>query len=201
MTNEQPFQNEALLTFFKAMADANRLKIVGLLAQKPHSVEELAAILNLRPSTISHHLGRLSEAGLVSARAESYYNMYRLEEAVLEKTARQLLSTENLPASVGQTDAGAYDRKVLNDFLLPDGRLKTIPAQRKKLEIILRHLANQFLPGKRYAEKQVNEILRKFHDDTASLRRELIGYHLLERQRGEYWRVEEQNDERQLDNR
>ena len=70
--------SEELVTFFKALADANRLKIVGLLAQQPYSVEELAAILGLRPSTISHHLSKLVEAGLVSARADSYYNVYQL---------------------------------------------------------------------------------------------------------------------------
>lgn len=195
MNDKPSYLTEHLLAFFKAMADANRLKIVGLLAQKPHSVEELAAILGLRPSTVSHHLSRLSEAGLVSAQAESYYNMYRLEEAALEKYARQLLSHENLPTVAADADLGAYDRKVLHDFILPDGRLKTIPAQRKKLDVILRHLVKEFSPGIRYPEKQVNEILRSFHEDTASLRRELIGARLLNRERGVYWLSEEQNNE------
>ena len=57
--------SEELVTFFKALADSNRLKIVGLLAEKPYSVEELAEVLQLKPSTVSHHLARLSEAGLV----------------------------------------------------------------------------------------------------------------------------------------
>jgi predicted transcriptional regulator len=195
MNEKTPFLSDQLLTFFKAMADANRLKIVGLLAQRPHSVEELAAILNLRPSTVSHHLGRLAEAGLVSARAESYYNMYQLEESALEQTARQLLARESLPAVAANTDSGAYERKVLHDFLLPDGSLKTIPAQRKKLDVILRHLAGEFSPGVRYPEKRVNEILRTYHEDTASLRRELIGARLLQREKGEYWLVEERTDE------
>ena len=57
-------QVEELLEFFKALADANRLKIVGLLAQDEYTVEEMAEILKLRPSTVSHHLTRLSKAGL-----------------------------------------------------------------------------------------------------------------------------------------
>ena len=56
--------SEELVNFFKAFADTNRLKIVGLLADKPYSVEELAELLNLKPSTISHHLARLTKAGL-----------------------------------------------------------------------------------------------------------------------------------------
>jgi predicted transcriptional regulator len=182
--------NEQLLTFFKAMADANRLKIIGLLAQKPHSVEELAAILDLRSSTVSHHLSRLAQAGLVSARAESYYNMYQLDKDALEKAARTILSPGSLPAVVGQSDASAYERKVLSGYLLEDGSLQTIPAQRKKLEVVLRHIVQSFDFGKRYPEVRVNQILSAFHEDTARLRRELVGYRLLTRESGEYWRLE-----------
>src|SRR3989304_4501021 len=86
-----------LLTFFKALADANRLKIVGLLSQEAYPVEQLAAMLTLRPSTVSHHLSRLAEAGLVSARAEGYYSVYSLEVRALEAMARRLRSREELP--------------------------------------------------------------------------------------------------------
>jgi DNA-binding transcriptional ArsR family regulator len=188
--------DEGLLTFFKALADANRLKIIGLLAQKPHSVEELSAILDLRPSTISHHLGKLAEAGLVSARAVSYYNIYQLEQEKMDEAARKLLTQGTFQAAAPENTENAYADKVWRDFLTPDGRLKTIPAQQKKLVIILRRLAQEFVPGMRYPEKQVNDILRAFHDDTASLRRELVGYRLLERDHGEYWRVEETDNER-----
>ena len=61
-------QDEKFVIFFKALADGTRLKIIGLLAQHAYSVEELAALLNLRPSTISHHLSRLAAAGLVFRR-------------------------------------------------------------------------------------------------------------------------------------
>lgn len=181
--------SEELLAFFKALADANRLKIVGLLARQPYSVEQLAAILGLRPSTVSHHLSKLSEVGLVSARADSYYNMYQLEEATLQKTSR-LFSNEDLKAAIEGVNLDAYDRQVLKDYLLPDGRLKTIPAQRKKLEVILRYIAQSFETGIRYSEKQVNEILSRYHDDTATLRRELVGSGMMRRQGGggEYWK-------------
>ena len=181
--------SEELVAFFKALADANRLKIVGLLAQQPYSVEQLAAILNLRSSTISHHLSKLSEVGLVSAKADSYYNVYQLEEETLQKT-RMLFSQQGLASVVEDIDLDAYDRKVVEDYSLPDGRLKTIPAQRKKLEAILRYVVKAFEPGVRYSEKQVNEVLSRFHEDTARLRRELVGYGLMEREGGggEYWR-------------
>jgi hypothetical protein len=95
-----------------------------------------------------------------------------------------------LPVAAADVDLTAYDRKVLGDFSNPDGSLKTIPAQRKKLMVILNHIAQTFEPGRRYPEQEVNRILSDFHADTATLRRELVGSGLLNRERGEYWRTE-----------
>ncbi len=178
-----------LLSFFKALADASRLKIIGLLAHQACSVEQLAAMLDLRPSTVSHHLGKLANAGLVSARAEGYYSVYSLETEALQAMARRLLSREAWPEIAGDADLAAYDRKVLGDFSHPDGRLKTIPAQRKKRSIILRHIVKGFQPGIRYPERQVNEMLGRFHEDTAMLRRELLAEGLMKRESGTYWRT------------
>ena len=182
--------DEELLTFFKALADANRLKIVGLLSQQKYSVEQLAALLNLQPPTVSHHLKLLSEAGLVSARTESYYNLYQLEPGVLEQIAKRISAQDKLPSMASEVDMDAYDRKVLRDVLLPDGKLKVIPAQRKKREVVLRHVLKAFEPDVHYPEKTVNEILARFHPDTATLRRELIVYKMMAREAGEYWRID-----------
>lgn len=191
--NDQELLSEELLDFFKAMADANRLKIMGLLAQENLSVGQLAEMLKLRPSTVSHHLSKLTDAGLVSAKASSYYNIYQLENSKLESMAQRLLSSDTLPAMAAGVDLDSYDRKVISDYSLPDGQLKTIPAQRKKLDAVLRYVVHSFEFGTRYTEQQVNEILGKFHEDTATLRRELIGAGLLARSTGgrEYWRVED----------
>ena len=189
---ESPIVSEELVSFYKALADSSRLKIVGLLAQKPYSVEQLAALLDLKPATVSHHLAKLAEVGLVSARTESYYNVYRLEEKALEEKTRRLLSREDFRAAAAEVDVGAYDRKVIGDYTRKDGSLKTIPAQRKKLEAVLRYVVRAFKVDRRYTEKQVNEILGGYHEDTASLRRELVGFGLMKREGGgrEYWRIE-----------
>lgn len=185
--------SEELVTFFKALADSNRLKIVGLLAEKAYSVEELAALLQLKPSTVSHHLSKLSEAGLVQSRAESYYSVYQLDRQTLEEKQRTMFSQAELSTVAAEVDADAYDNKVIRDYSRRDGSLKTLPSQRKKLEAILRHVVRSFDVGKRYSEKSVNEILSKFHEDTATLRRELVGAGLMQREGGggEYWRTEE----------
>lgn len=180
--------DDKFLGLLKSLADANRLKIVGLLARQPYSVEQLAAILDLRPSTVSHHLKLLSEAGLVNARTESYYNIYRLEAGVLEGVAHRLLSHQAFPAP--QHAESDYQAKVIRDYLQPDGTLKTIPAQQRKLQVVLQMLAQDFTPGVRYSESQVNKMLSRYHPDTATLRRELIGAHLMSRAAGEYWLIE-----------
>lgn len=183
--------SEELVTFFKALADSNRLKIVGLLAEKSYSVEELAELLKLKPSTVSHHLARLSEAGLVKARSESYYNVYQLDQSVLEEKARTMFTQVELSNVAAEVDADAYDKKVVRDYTRKDGSLKTLPSQRKKLEAILRYVVKAFEPDRQYSEKQVNEILKRYHDDTATLRRELVGFGLMQREGGggAYWRV------------
>ncbi|HEX2981679.1 MAG TPA: metalloregulator ArsR/SmtB family transcription factor [Anaerolineaceae bacterium] len=181
---------QEFVEFFKALADRNRLKIIGLLAIQPYSVEQLAEILHLGSSTVSHHLSYLAHIGLVSARAEGYYSVYQLETDALENMAKRLLTRETLPALAEDLDLDAYDRKVIKDFTTADGRIKSFPAQEKKFMAILRYTLKEFEPGKRYSEKQVNEILSRFHEDTASLRRGFIEFKYMARQNGEYWRIE-----------
>jgi len=170
-----------LLDFFKALADSTRLKIIGLLAQQPYSVEELAALVDLRPSTVSHHLARLSAVGLVSARSESYYNVYALEKDALEDAARRLLSTETISAAAADINLSAYDQKVLETYVRPDGSFKGLPRQQKKLLALLGYLAMQFEAGRDYSEAEVNAIIGRCHEDIAGLRRDLVDYHFLTR--------------------
>jgi len=178
-----------LLQFFKAMADINRLKIIGLLANQPYTGEQLAEILNLAPSTVSHHLARLSAAGLVSARAEQYYAVYQLESARLEQAARRLLEKDSLNALADSADVDAFDRKVLKTFLTPQGRIKQIPAQYKKQEVLNRYLVEKFEKDRQYSEKEVNEILQQYHEDSAWFRRAFIDHRLMARKDGFYWRI------------
>lgn len=187
-------RTEELLAFFKALSDASRLKIVALLAKESLPVEKLAEMLGLSSSTVSHHLATLAKVGLVSARAEGYYSVYQLDLDALTRMSQRLLAEDTLPAVAADVDLDAYDRKVLKSYLSADGRLKAFPVQRKKQDVILRHVVQAFEPGRRYAEKQVNEVLSQFSDDTARLRRDLVDSRLMQRQGGggEYWRVDKE---------
>lgn len=186
---------EGLLNFFKALADANRLKIVGLLAQEDLSVEQIAEMLGIGSSTVSHHLSKLSKAGLVSARAESYYNVYQLNEEKLESLSRELLSKETLPQVTADIDMDAYDSKVLRNYTNADGRIKFIPTQQKKLLAILKYVVRDFEPDRKYTEKEVNEILERYNEDYAQLRRELVEFGFMAREGGgkSYWLVDKRS--------
>jgi biotin operon repressor len=180
--------NDELLAFFKALADATRLKIIGLLANQQLTVEQLASMLDVSSSTVSHHLARLSEIGLVTARAESYYSVYSLQTDVLEAMARRLLERKNLPNLAEDADIEAYDRKVLRSFLDENGRIVSFPMQQKKFEVLLRYVVKDFEAGRKYTEKEVNEILSHYNDDVASLRRGLVTAKFMARNHGIYWR-------------
>jgi len=181
-----------LLAFFKALADENRLKIIGLLAVRPYTVEALAEALELGASTTSHHLARLSKAGLVSARTDGHYYIYSLHTEMLKTMAQHLLQGETLPGLTGAPDEHVYDRKILATFTDEEGRITAFPAQEKKHLVLLRYVLGVFETGTRYPEKQVNEILSRFNEDTALLRRNLVDYGMMAREGGggEYWRVE-----------
>jgi hypothetical protein len=176
-----------LLTFFRALGDETRLRIVGYLAQRERSVEELAALVELRAPTVSHHLARLKDAGVIGMRREGNTHIYWLDSAALRARSKTLLTPETTAALVDDATGAVWERKVLKDFF--DGAtLKEIPASRKKRAVVLRWLANQFAPDRMYPEAEVNALIQRHHPDSATLRRELIGLGLLARADGTYWR-------------
>lgn len=179
---------QTLLQFFKVLADETRLRMVGLLATKECSVEELAATLGVREPSASHHLAKLKTLGLVRMRAEGTTHLYRLDGEALRAASKELLTRERLAALVDDVPGDAWRRKILRDFF--DGeRLKEIPASRKKRDVILDWLAERFAPEERYPEAAVNEIIKRHHPDSATLRRELIGGGWMAREGGVYWRL------------
>jgi hypothetical protein len=80
------------------------------------------------------------------------------------------------------------DERVLQNFLREDGTLHTIPTKHSKLLVVLDHLAQEFEPGRTYAEAEVNEILGRFHPDYAALRRHLVDNGFMTREDNMYWR-------------
>jgi DNA-binding HxlR family transcriptional regulator len=176
-----------LLTMFKALADESRLKIIGLLATRERSVDELATTLKLKPPTVSHHLATLREIGLVEMRAAGTTHVYNFLPDTLRRLNRRL-APEKL-AIPDDAVGDEWERKVLADFT-EQGRLKAIPAGERKRLVILKWFARKFQPGTRYTELQVNAIIAEFINDYASIRRYLVDNRLMERRSSIYWRVD-----------
>src|SRR5579872_3363883 len=192
----------ALLRFFKSLADESRLKIIGLLAAAEHNVQDLAKLLKLREPTVSHHLAILREAELVQMRTEGNTHWYRLDFEAMRAVSRSALTREKLATIASDLDSEDWERKVLSNFMEGE-HIKDIPVARKKRWAILKWLASRFDPALEYTENQLNQIIKRHHWDTATLRREMIGYRMLARSKGIYrrlaeseWRSEEKWDSR-----
>ena len=171
---------------FKCLADATRLQLLSALGDGPKYVELLSQLLDRSPSTVSFHLKKLEEAGLVEAKKEQYYTMYRLNRSLLDAPIGRLVLGDPKKLDAQAVKEQQYRESVLKN-LFEYGKLKSIPVQRKKRRIVLEKLAESFEAGVRYPEKQVNLILADFHDDFCTLRREMIAEGIMAREKGEYW--------------
>ena len=178
--------NDEMLTFVKAMSNADRLRIIGLLSQHKADRAEITAQLNLPVREVFNHLAFLEHVGVVSQTE----GIYELQSDHLEKLARRQLAVER-PAYVPAPELDKKSSKVLKAYLNADGSIKQLPLQPVKLRVILEYLLQAFEPGMNYTEKEVNTIIKRFNEDFAGLRRDLIEANLLARESdgSRYWRV------------
>lgn len=180
-------QLETLLAFFKAMSNESRLRIVGLLAARERSVQELAELLDLKEPTVSHHLAALKALGVVKVRAEGVVRWHVLDLEALTELNKALMEPAGMAAIAPPQQS--WEDKVLASFFEPDGRLKIMPASRRKRAVVLAWLTDRFEEDRRYPEAEVNAIIQRHHWDSATLRREMIGHRMLARENNVYWRL------------
>ncbi|PRO66387.1 metalloregulator ArsR/SmtB family transcription factor [Alkalicoccus urumqiensis] len=179
-------QLDRLEAFHKALGDKNRLRIVAILQRGARAGGELAEQLQLKHATVSHHLHKLKDVGLVYQRRDRntiYYHLHerRLEQMAVSVTKIGLRTDPELFVSEEEKAA------VLQSFLHPDGTVKALPAKHKKRLVVLAYLSEQ-LTEKTYTEAEMNQVLAAWYEDTASLRRELIMNHFFYREKGYYER-------------
>jgi DNA-binding transcriptional ArsR family regulator len=185
-------QPEQSLAIMKALADQSRLAIINSLLERSQYVEELANRHALAPSTVSFHLRKLEQAGLVSSRKEQYYVVIQANQAIFATTLREIVAAT--PASLELQDERmeAYQRKVLGTFFRR-GRLEKLPAQHKKRLIVLEQFAARFEPERRYTEQEVTGLIMPLFDDYCSIRRQLVDEGLIRRDGAHYWRQQTDN--------
>ena len=175
-----------VIPLLKSISDRSRILLINALAKKSQYVEELSERLNLASSTISFHLKKLEEAGLVESRKDQYYVVYSLKRNLLDQNLLEMILDDDLENKEQEHRIKKYRQKVLHTFF-KYGKLVKIPVQRKKRRIILEEIAKNFLMGKRYSEREVNIIIADYHDDFCTIRREFICEGIMERNHGEYW--------------
>jgi hypothetical protein len=180
---------EARAELLKALGHPVRLLILNLVEMKPRHGEELATILNLKPATISFHLAKLTGAGLLRSKKDQYYQTYSLVGGAFAKQLSEIVFLPQ-PGLSDEVEEDAYRKKVLKTFFR-HGRLTQIPVQLKKRQIILDKLVQEFEPERVYSEREVNQILLEFHEDVATLRRELVDDKRMTRDKGLYRRIAE----------
>lgn len=178
-----------VIKLFKCLADKSRLQILRSLLSEDMYVERLAERLDLTPATISFHMKKLEDAGTVRSYKDQYYTMFSINRDIFRGSILDLIRAasdgENEQA---QRDA-AYRQKVLDSFF-EYGKLKSIPAQRKKERICLEEMVKAFELGRVYDEQEVNEILMRFHEDYCTIRRDMISEKLMEREGIAYKRIQ-----------
>jgi len=175
-----------MLTFVKAMASAERLRVIGALVRGRATQAEIAGQLHVPVRDVFQHLSYLAHVGVV--REED--GVYELDEKAVENLARGQFEGKR-PVYEAKEEKQEDVRKVLKNFLNADGTLKQIPPMGNKLLIILNFIVDAFAFNTNYTEKEVNTILRRFHVDTAALRRYLVDHQLMARESDgtRYWRV------------
>jgi hypothetical protein len=180
--------NPEMLDFLKAMSDADRLRIIGLLTQRPASRADIVTKLNLPYRDVVDHLAFLEFVGVLSQKED----VYQLDESKLSTLARDNFAKER-PAYVPALELDNNSKKVLKAYLNADGSIRQIPNQPARLQVVLNYLIQAFAPNTNYTEKEVNQILRRFHEDTAGLRRDLFEAKMLDRisDGSRYWRIDE----------
>ncbi len=176
------------------MGNESRLKIIGLLANGERTVGELAAALKLSEPTVSQHLSMLKYVGLVDMRPDGNHRRYSFNNQALISMNKSLFSREKLASLVEPDTEDEFVRKVYKAYLKGE-RLVQIPANEKKLIVILDWFAAKFEAGIQYPEKQINEIIKQHHEDYATIRRELVDRRYMARKDGIYWVIPDEDDE------
>jgi hypothetical protein len=164
------------------LADDDRRRVFAALALGGSTLDEVRAATGLTSRRAATALARLVSGDLVVRSDRG--------EHVLLGEAFRLAAVAAAPARPGPDPADVMpedDARILRRYFR-GGRLTQIPSQLSRRRVVLDRLAQEFDVGSRYSEPQVNAILRRFHEDVASLRRFLVDEGFLDRAAGEYWR-------------
>ena len=172
------------LELLKLLADETRLEILNILLKEDSYVERIAYELSLTPATICYHLKKMESAGIVNCSRSQFYIIYSLNREIFDKPLYELIKKDDVIVDKEEK----YKKEVISNFF-KYGRLAQIPTQRKKREIVLAEILNSFEFEREYNEKEVNEIILRYHEDFCTIRREMIAFGMMTRDHEIYKRI------------
>ena len=160
------------------LGDEERLRVVAAITLGARTIDDVARTGGLQPGDVRRALPRLVAAGVVEDDGGLRVDLTRFRAAARERPPRN----RELP------DATPEQARVLRNFVT-EGRLRSIPVRESQRRVVLEYLAQQLELGTEYSEAEVNELLGRFHEDYASLRRYLVDERFVTRAAGIYRRV------------
>jgi|TergutMp193P3_1026864.scaffolds.fasta_scaffold101116_1 predicted transcriptional regulator len=176
---------EKSIEIMKALADTSRLMILNSLFEKAQYAEELSERIGLAASTISFHLKKMEEAGLVKKSKLQYYNIYEINNAVFGKTLEQFIKFDNIEKYAQEKRIEDYKQKVIKSFF-NGKKLVRLPSQNMKKWIVLEVILQKFSSNKEYTEQEVNDIIKPIYNDYCTIRRALVDEKLMIRKSSSY---------------
>lgn len=179
-------QIDRIVKFHKTLGDITRVRIVALLRNGPLHGQALAEKLGVSPPTITHHMTKLREVDLIYERREKNTIYFYLNEKSLNQQAEGILDIGGGGAGSASSELAqeldSQKQTVLRNFFTKEGRLKHLPAQQKKKRFVLEYLVEGLKPNTKYTEKEINEHIKQFHEDYATIRREFIMHQYMYRE-------------------
>lgn len=197
---------ESIVRFLKVLADRSRFRLLALLSEREYTVKELAAELGVSEPTASWHCTMLRQHDMVEMRQAGTSHYYKLKQGGVHSLLKDL-KTKAMPEVEIDENSSDFERHVLTTYFQKEGvqeivtpegtfhvvqhRLKQIPVQHKKMLVVVRRLVKEFEFGIHYTEREVNDMLKRFHPDCATLRRQMVDNRLMARKNSMYWRLEQ----------
>jgi hypothetical protein len=180
-------QLDKVVGYHKALADATRIRMMILLASGELNGLVLAEKLGVSPATITHHATKLREASLIRERRDKNTIFFSVDHYFLKSNSAAALELIYTHSDEKGSDESMEDssqrlkQSVIKNFFTADGKLKHLPAQLKKKLIVLEQLVSQLDKNRTYTEKEINEFIKQYHDDFATIRREFIMHQFMYR--------------------
>jgi hypothetical protein len=187
-------RSQDINNILEAILDTEQLALIAYLSQAEFSLPELAEVSELSPNDIQRHLEVLEDAHLVHVIARDGKLVYQFNSKHLERVNRQQFARQKYDPIQSSSKLSNGQKKIVADYTHNDGSLKMIPTKSKKVIAILEYMADSFENDIDYSEDQINEILERYYPDPTTLRRYLIDYGYLGRERNgaRYWRTDPQ---------